>query len=934
MVLAYINIDWQGLLMSIDPYLYPGLSTFLIDNWWLLRFLIQYIIVKFVCVILNELLTKDDVVAIRNEQKTVYVKIMTGMISILPDILERCNVQVVKFQQSLRDRILNWAGYSIIGVTYLRLDLKGSEADIQMAVTSIQELVGIDNVEVQPPLNNNRQITIDDNHIGTYKKTLYVRGSAGGKLRRARDMVDGKGFKINIEINEYADGAGKFLRDMFGRDKEEWYERITALNGVKFIPVYLKGSDEDMKKAVALIYQLVGRVNVEEAIESEYQTTIEEGTTVYIKAHARRNLKIGTIIKKTPVYSIDAERSTVKASNGETYVLVHIKGSEETIQKAIALIQKDVGMDNVKETIELPVDPDTDIVDRRASSVCQSKTLYVKSSTVQRNLHLLDGKEIISKSGLESLRFERESNRSLIMKEIKTSNGMNYVAVHLKGSEEAMRKAIHRMKEVVGNNNVKDEIDMLPDPPVDIPKATSSDNISVEEDDDYDDENRFSLSPVSALVFSTYMLYMYFPDKAELLVLSGTLVILALALYQLIRHRFQLYQAKRTEQTIYVEASQSKCITGKQGRRKRKGIVDKSGVEVIHIDTLSDSDDYLSVHVVGSRKAVQKAIVLIQETVGIENVEFDLEEDNEDMEEDEYVSISTDQPPDDPQTQDKEETVPPNDQLQVAKLVHEKEDRCETEDVESNTPVSETANDNSLVKEEVTASEPLVPLNDQLHAMTEEVPSELIGNSTRGIACETTTEALISSIDDGSKASTTLSSFDMNGDDPLLTFLRSQHQCIKGSVDDFYTWLVKSEDIDSMVALKEAVNEDEYLNTKIKNGNGSSGLKGFKIPPFKRAVLAYDNTKATKDDKEHQLTSEPPDELVCPISLTLMSNDPVVAADGITYERASIEDWFKKSEVEKGSVIYSPVHGTEMKSLILTPHIGTRNMARAFKDEK
>lgn len=96
-------------------------------------------------------------------------------------------------------------------------------------------------------------------------------------------------------------------------------------------------------------------------------------------------------------------------------------------------------------------------------------------------------------------------------------------------------------------------------------------------------------------------------------------------------------------------------------------------------------------------------------------------------------------------------------------------------------------------------------------------------------------------------------------------------------------------------------------------------------------LVWLDNTKATE---EHQLTREPPDELVCPISLTLMTNDPVVAADGITYELASIEDWFQKS-MEKGSVIYPPVHVWHlMKSLILTPNIGTRNMARAFKDEK
>jgi len=122
----------------------------------------------------------------------------------------------------------------------------------------------------------------------------------------------------------------------------------------------------------------------------------------------------------------------------------------------------------------------------------------------------------------------------------------------------------------------------------------------------------------------------------------------------------------------------------------------------------------------------------------------------------------------------------------------------------------------------------------------------------------------------------------------------------------------------------------------MKKGNGSSGVKGFKLKPFQRAVREY-NTKSNQSLPQCQMknlseTLEPPDELVCPISLVLMTNDPVVAADGITYERSSIEDWFKKSKA-KGSSIYSPVHGTEMDSLALMPNIGIRNMARAFKDE-
>ncbi len=95
---------------------------------------------------------------------------------------------------------------------------------------------------------------------------------------------------------------------------------------------------------------------------------------------------------------------------------------------------------------------------------------------------------------------------------------------------------------------------------------------------------------------------------------------------------------------------------------------------------------------------------------------------------------------------------------------------------------------------------------------------------------------------------------------------------------------------------------------------------------------------------------EPPEDLVCPISLLLMTNDPVLAADGVTYERSSIQEWFEKSKtkqceakenlkrnphskpdqriVEAG--ICSPVHGTVIPNLNLVPNISVRNMARDF----
>ena len=190
-------------------------------------------------------------------------------------------------------------------------------------------------------------------------------------------------------------------------------------------------------------------------------------------------------------------------------------------------------------------------------------------------------------------------------------------------------------------------------------------------------------------------------------------------------------------------------------------------------------------------------------------------------------------------------------------------------------------------------------------------------------------------------------------------------------MDEFYKWL-KSEDIDSMVALQEAVCDEDYLNNTMKVGNGTSGLKGFKRKVFQRAVKESTNSdhflsqnadafipsnlfsEEQKPSSHDAALNDPPEELVCPISLVLMTNDPVVAADGITYERASIDNWFQKSlakvtraqenlkrnpnsESDQRVVICgicSPVHGTRLVNLLLVSNIGIRNMAREYNRKK
>ena len=52
--------------------------------------------------------------------------------------------------------------------------------------------------------------------------------------------------------------------------------------------------------------------------------------------------------------------------------------------------------------------------------------------------------------------------------------------------------------------------------------------------------------------------------------------------------------------------------------------------------------------------------------------------------------------------------------------------------------------------------------------------------------------------------------------------------------------------------------------------------------------------------------------------------DPVIASDGITYNRSEIEEWFKKHDT-------SPKTGEKLKSKGLIPNISIRNAIEEWK---
>ena len=66
--------------------------------------------------------------------------------------------------------------------------------------------------------------------------------------------------------------------------------------------------------------------------------------------------------------------------------------------------------------------------------------------------------------------------------------------------------------------------------------------------------------------------------------------------------------------------------------------------------------------------------------------------------------------------------------------------------------------------------------------------------------------------------------------------------------------------------------------------------------------------------------------LCCPITLELMT-DPVIAADGRTYERQEIEKWLKKSNT-------SPITNEPLPSTVLIPNQLVKSLIREFEDKK
>ncbi|KAM9343098.1 WD repeat, SAM and U-box domain-containing protein 1 isoform 1-T1 [Pholidichthys leucotaenia] len=136
---------------------------------------------------------------------------------------------------------------------------------------------------------------------------------------------------------------------------------------------------------------------------------------------------------------------------------------------------------------------------------------------------------------------------------------------------------------------------------------------------------------------------------------------------------------------------------------------------------------------------------------------------------------------------------------------------------------------------------------------------------------------------------------------------------------DVQTWLCE-EGLDELVGVFKAHNIDgpelSQLNkeTVAELGIESVGLRGRLL----RKIEAL---------KAEQSSSDAPDEFLCPITRELMK-DPVIAADGYSYERESMESWIR------GKNKTSPMTNLPLQTTLLTPNRSLRMAITRWKSSQ
>jgi hypothetical protein len=139
--------------------------------------------------------------------------------------------------------------------------------------------------------------------------------------------------------------------------------------------------------------------------------------------------------------------------------------------------------------------------------------------------------------------------------------------------------------------------------------------------------------------------------------------------------------------------------------------------------------------------------------------------------------------------------------------------------------------------------------------------------------------------------------------------------------DDMFPTDDESEDdtsIETSSQTSKGKNEDDNHDRAIKNGGDSDKVGASHNSGDDDGRLGHESSQSSLESRRSDEMISIPKSHRCPISLKLM-RDPVVAADGHTYERANIHTWFLEGHTT------SPVSGEMMRSIVLYPNHHVRS---------
>lgn len=121
----------------------------------------------------------------------------------------------------------------------------------------------------------------------------------------------------------------------------------------------------------------------------------------------------------------------------------------------------------------------------------------------------------------------------------------------------------------------------------------------------------------------------------------------------------------------------------------------------------------------------------------------------------------------------------------------------------------------------------------------------------------------------------------------------------------------------------EDYSQQQYADDAPERRNMEERERLVQSPPFEC------NTMCMSDFME-----VPENAFLCPISRMLM-RDPVVAADGMTYERTLIEDWITTQTncASSRGIVRSPVTGGQLSHSTLTANQALKSMICSFEEE-